>query len=433
MTALRLVGDYIVPGEGSGAVIAGGAIDIDTGGRIVAVGREADLEAPEGSVNRTGGLLMPGMVNAHAHGPMTLLRSAGDGMPLMHWLTEAVWPREGKMTADDATHGMCLAMCEQLLAGVTTSTEMYQFEHSIIAAAEITGARVQVMAGLISVVVPDSAALSARLLDIEETRRLNHDPNSRVTVGYGAHSVYDLGPERLARIRERTEVSDALVHVHLDETLAEREEVQASYGRSATEVLHESGLLEGRLVAAHGVWLSDSDMQLLAEAGASVIHCPQSNLKLGSGIARLQALHQAGIVVGIGTDGAASNDDLNLWEDMRLAALLARGTNHDPSAMTAADAFSAATRDGARAAGITDIGELRVGAWADVVRLDLDHPAFASGIEADLFNNLVWAGGPQHVTDVWVEGRQVVTDRDITTLDRSELQANVRAAARRLL
>lgn len=430
---MRLIGDYVLPGEGMGELIAGGVVDIDDAGRIVAVGRESDLGAATGEVRRLGGLLMPGLVNAHAHGPMALLRSAGDGLPLMRWLTEAVWPRETRMTADDVTIGMTVSFCEQLLAGVTCSTEMYLFEDSIAAAAEIVGARVQIMAGLISVVVPDSVSLTARLDAIGEMRLLNHDPDSRVTVGYGAHSVYDLGPERLRRIRERSEVGDAIVHVHIDETRAERDEVIATYGRSATELLHETGILDGPTVAAHGVWLSDSDMRLLAEAHASVVHCPQSNLKLGSGIARLNALRNASVRVAIGTDGPASNDNLNLWEDMRLAALLARGTSHDPAAFTAVEALALATRDGALAAGIPGVGELRVGAWADIVRLDLDHPVFATGIDADLFSTVVWAAGAQHVSDVWVAGKQLVADRILVTVDWPRLQANAASAARRLL
>ena len=430
---MRLVGDYLIPGAGDGAVVAGGAIDIDDAGRILGVGTESELGEAAGEVHRVGGLLMPGLVNAHAHGPMTLLRSAGDGMALMPWLTEAVWPREAKMTAEHAEIGATLAMCEQLLAGVTTSTEMYLFERALVAAAENTGARAQIMAGLISVVVPDEAALEARLDAIEQVRMLHHDPDSRITVGYGAHSVYDLGPDRLTRIAERAAENDIIVHVHLEETEAERNDVIAAHGRTATQLLADTGALAGRVVAAHGVWLGDEDMELLANAGASVIHCPQSNLKLGSGFARISALRHAGVRVGLGTDGAASNDNLNLWEDMRLAVLLARGAANDPGALTAVDAFALATRDGAVAGGIGDVGELRTGAWADVVRLDLDHPEFATGIEADLFNNLVWAGGRHHVTDVWVAGQRVVAGGEMTTVDAPEIYAQARTAAHELL
>lgn len=430
---MRLVGDYLIPGEGDGAVIAGGAVDIDDAGRIMGVGTEAQLGESTSHVHRIGGLLMPGLVNGHAHGPMTLLRSAGDGMALMPWLTQAVWPREAKMADEHATIGATLAMCEQLLTGVTTSTEMYLFEHSLVKAAQVTGARAQIMAGLISVIVPDDAALTSRLDALDQLQMLNQDRNSRITVGYGAHSVYDLGPERLTRIAERAAQNGFIVHVHLEETEAERNDVIAAHDRTATQLLADTGMLAGKVVAAHGVWLSDEDMVMLADAKASVIHCPQSNMKLGSGLARVDALRTAGLQVGLGTDGAASNDNLNLWEDMRLAALLARGTAHDPGALTAVDAFAMATRDGAAAAGIADIGELRLGAWADIVRLDLDHPEFATGIEADLFNNLVWAGGRHHVTDVWVAGQPVVAAGELTTVDAPQLYANAKTAAQALL
>lgn len=431
--AFRLVGDYLVPGEGAGTVIPGGAVDIDATGRINAVGPEASLGDPAGVVHRVGGLLVPGLVNAHSHGPMTLLRSAGDGLALQQWLTEAVWPREGEMTPADVRIGMTLASCEMLLAGVTTSVEMYLFEQDVAAAIMDTGARAQVMAGVISAIAPDPKAFAERLDAIDHARAALHDPQGRITVGFGPHSVYDLGPDRLRLIAERAAVSGSMVHVHLEETQSERDQVRSEYGRSATELLAEADILQQPTVAAHGVWLSDADITLLAAANAAVVHCPQSNLKLGSGIAPLGKLRDAGVRVALGTDGAASNDNLDLWEELRLAPMLARGMAHDPTVITAADAFALATKHGAQAIGMDDIGELRPGAWADIVRLDLDHPAFAPGIETDLFANLVWSAGAQHVTDVWVAGTRLVANREMTTVDVPALLGHAKTSARRLI
>jgi len=431
--SMRLVGDVVVPGEGSGELIFGGAIDIDDAGRIVAVGAESELAQAAGEVQRVGGLLMPGLINAHAHSPMTMVRSAGDGLPLQQWLTDAVWPREGQMSPDDVWWGQALGSIEMLLAGVTTSVEMYLFEESIVDAAATVGQRVQMMAGMISVVVPDEAALEQRLDHIVSFANQHRSADEMVRVGIGAHSVWDLGPDRMQRIGAVAAANNLTVHVHLEETQTERQQVLDDHGVTATALLADRGVLQADVVAAHGVWLDDNDRSLLGGAGATVVHCPTSNLKLGSGMADIVALSQAGVAVAVGTDGPASNDDLNMWEEVRLAAMLARGQATDPTAMSSAQALALATRDAGRAVGLPDVGELRPGAWADIIRVELDHPSFAPGLADELFTTLVWAGSPEHVTDVWVAGNQVVADSDVTTIDRRHAQSEVTTRAAKLL
>lgn len=433
MSVQRLVADYLVPGEGEGSVIANGAIDIDSAtGRILAVGSINELADAPDEVLNVGGALMPGLVNAHAHGPMTLARSAGDGMPLMQWLTEGLWPREAKLTPDDVVIGMVLASCEMLLAGVTTSVEMYMFEDQVAHAVKATGGRAQVMAGVLGAIAPTPEAFTARLEAVSTFCTKHSDPEARVTGGFGPHSVYDLGPERLTELAEAAASVDAMIHVHLEETQGERQQVIDAHGRSATQVLADAGVLSQPTVAAHGVWLDVIDLGLLAQANASVVHCPMSNLKLGSGIADIASWAQAGVGRALGTDGVASNDNLNMWEDLRLAALLARGTAHDPGAVSAPEAFALATKGGAAAIGLPDVGELRPGAWADLIRIDLDQPAFAPGVDEDRFANIVWAGSPQAVTDVWVAGKQVVTQGAITTVDLDAILAGAREAGQRI-
>lgn len=433
MRVQRLVADYLIPGEGEGSVIANGAIDIDSStGRILAVGSINELADAPDEVLNVGGALMPGLVNAHAHGPMTLVRSAGDGMPLMQWLTEGVWPREAKLTPDDVVIGMVLASCEMLLAGVTTSVEMYMFEDQVAHAVKATGGRAQVMAGVLGAIAPTPEAFTARLEAVSTFCTKHSDPEARVTGGFGPHSVYDLGPERLTELAEAAASVDAMIHVHLEETQDERQQVIDAHGRSATQVLADAGVLSQPTVAAHGVWLDVIDLGLLAQANASVVHCPMSNLKLGSGIADIASWAQAGVGRALGTDGVASNDNLNMWEDLRLAALLARGTAHDPGAVSAPEAFALATKGGAAAIGLPDVGELRPGAWADLIRIDLDQPAFAPGVDEDRFANLVWAGSPQAVTDVWVAGKQVVTQGAIATVDLDAILAGAREAGQRI-
>lgn len=429
----RLVADVVVPGEGSGELIFGGAVDIDDAGRITAVGAEASLAAPAGEVHRVGGLLMPGLINAHAHSPMTMVRSAGDGLPLQQWLTDAVWPREAKMAPDDVWWGQALGSAEMLLAGVTTSVEMYLFEESVVDAASSVGQRVQMMAGMISVVVPDDASLAQRLDHIVAFANEHRAAGEMVGVGVGAHSVWDLGPARIEAIAHVAAANDLTVHVHLEETQTERQQVLDEHGITATALLAARGVLATKVVAAHGVWLDDNDRVLLGDAGATVVHCPTSNLKLGSGFADIAAMQRAGIAVAVGTDGPASNDDLNMWEEIRLAAMLARGRATDPTAMSSAQALSLATRGAGVAIGLPDVGELRPGAWADIIRIELDHPSFAPGLPDELFTTLVWAGSPEHVTDVWVAGKQVVADGEVTTIDRRHAQHEVTRRASALL
>jgi 5-methylthioadenosine/S-adenosylhomocysteine deaminase len=425
----RLVGDYLVPGEGDGVVIANGAIDIDAEGRVVAAGAEADLAPAPESVSRLGGLLMPGLVNAHAHTPMTLVRGAGDGLPLARWLREGVWPREAKMTPEDAWWGMTIGSAEMLLAGVTTSCEMYFFEEAIMDAVATTGARMVLTPGVVAAMMPDGD-VSGRVEEIAAFHAANHRPEAGLSVGFAPHSVYDLSPEQCEALARHAQAADALFHIHLEETTAERELVLERYGKTATQVLADSGVLEGKVLAAHGVWLDETDRRLLGEAGAGVAHCPQSNLKLGSGIAPVVEMLNAGISVGVATDGPASNDDLDLWEELKLAPMLARGRDHDPQVMDATTALGLATRSSAAAIGLDDVGYLAPGTWADIVRVDVDQPAFSPGL--DMLSHLVFAGSSRFVTDVWVGGRHLVDDGNLTTVDVPEAVAQARERGRRL-
>ncbi|MFV0526202.1 MAG: amidohydrolase family protein [Acidimicrobiales bacterium] len=423
----RLEADYVVTIDDARPVIPGGVVDVGVDGRIVGVGTRAELgEGP--TPRRVGGLLMPGLVNAHAHTPMTLVRSAGDGLTLHEWLTDAVWPLESRMTPEDSRAGMRLGSMEMLLAGVTTSCEMYRHEEMVVAAARDTGARLVITPGVIAG-LSDAADLERRIDALDAFHREYDRPEEGITVGYAPHSLYDLSPQLCGEIAARARAAGSFVHIHLEETRQERELVLERWGRSATKLLADAGVFEGPTLLAHGVWLDDTDLALLGASPAAVAHCPQSNLKLGSGIARVGAMRRAGITVGIGTDGPASNDNLDLWEELRLTPLLARGTSHDPRAMPADVALRLATRDGALAVGLDDVGVLRPGAWADLIRVDLDHPSFCPFMEDRMLTQLVFSGASQAVTDVWVGGRTVVVDGEIGTVDRHEVMADARRRA----
>jgi len=430
--AWRLAADYLVVPGRSELLIPGGAIDIGADGRIVAAGAESDLGPAPDEVTRVSGVVMPGLINVHAHTPMTLVRSAADGLPLAQWLQEGVWPLEGQMGSDDARAGMLSGSIEMLLNGITTSCEMYLHEEAVIDAITQSGSRCVVHPGIISALAPGGDT-SPRIAEIVDLHRRYHNPDSLVTVGFGPHSVYDLSPEQLADIGVAAAELDAVVQIHLEETQAERELVIERHGRSATQILADSGVLDGRLLAAHGVWLSDEDAHLLVDSNSAMAHCPESNLKLGSGIARVADLRQMGLTIGIGTDGPASNDDLDLWSEMRMAVLLARGSKHDSGVMSAADAIEMATIDAAKSLALSNVGAFEPGYFADVIRVDLQAPAFQPLVEDRLLTQLVFAGSPAAVTDVWVAGNQVVADNRHTSVDIEAAHRDVTARAHRLI
>ena len=431
-TARRLRADAVITGV-PGEVARPGVVDVDAAGRISYAGpaSAAPSLAAGTPVETVGGLLMPGLVNAHAHTPMTLLRSAGDGLPLQRWLEEAVWPRESRMTDDDVWWGMALGSIEMLTSGVTTSCEMYLWDPAIVDAVGRTGARLVLTPGILAFLHGDD--LPGRVAEIIDLHARHHDPSGLVTVGFGPHSPYDLSPEMVRDVAQEARRLDTFVHIHLEETSAERQQVLDRYGVSATRLLADHGVFDGPVLGAHGVWLDEADRRILGEAGAAIAHCPQSNLKLGSGMAQLLALRAAGVRVALGTDGPASNDDLDLWDELKLAPMLARGLALDPSVIDAATALTLATSDAGEAIGRADIGVLRQGAWADVIRLDLDHPSLVpAATDDDLVSHVVWAGGARHVTDVWVAGRRVVEGGECLGIERGEAVAQVRRRGARL-
>jgi 5-methylthioadenosine/S-adenosylhomocysteine deaminase len=243
-----------------------------------------------------------------------------------------------------------------------------------------------------------------------------------------------LSSEGLRATAESALERGALVQIHVAEAATEDLAVRKEHG-SVPALLAKLGMLDGRVLAAHAIHLSDSDIALFAAHGAGMAHCPGSNAKLASGIARITDLRAAGVAVGLGTDGPASNDDIDLWEELQLSAMFARLATGESTVLTAADAFLLATRGGAAALGRPDIGALEPGRWADLVHVDLDDPAFACGLDVpdvQLLSNLVWAAGSRRVRDVWVAGAQVVADGESTRVDRAKVQAGVAETAARL-
>lgn len=434
--SVRFTAPVVLLCDAACSVLRDGAVDVGDDGRISWVGPAADAPPATGEVVALSGLLMPGMVNTHAHTPMAVLRGLGGDLPLLRWLHEVMWPAEGRLDADDVRTGMTAGCVDLLRVGVTTSVEMYFFTQAVIDAVLAVGSRVVLTPGILAAPGWERLGTWQDMRDDVSARidahGLRFGPGERIELGYGPHGAYTLPPEALASVGEHARARGALVHIHVAESATEDLAQRAAYG-SVPALLDEVGLLDGRLLAAHAVQVSDADIALLAARGAGVAHCPGSNAKLAAGIAPLAALRRAGIPVGLGTDGPASGDDQDLMAEARLAGLLARVSAGDAAALAAAELLLMATRDGAAAIGRSDLGTLAPGCWADLVHVDLTGPAFVDpDDDAVLLSNLVWASGSRAVRDVWVAGEQVVADGVPTRVDAGRATAELRAVAQRI-
>jgi 5-methylthioadenosine/S-adenosylhomocysteine deaminase len=434
--ARRLRAPIVLPSDPECSVIRDGVVDVREDGRIGYCGPAGQApDRPDVPQQQLTGILMPGLINTHAHSAMTVLRGAGGDRPLMSWLQDVIWPAEARLRPSDVYAGMLVGCLEMLQYGVTTSAEMYAHADQVAVAALDAGSRIVLTPAYFDLPGMSWEQDLAAIGNWIDADGLRFGPGERVELGYGPHSAYTLPPEALRATADAASERGALVHIHLAETLTEDTAQRTAFG-SVPALLAETGLLAGRLLAAHSVHLSTKDIQLLAEHQTGIAHCPGSNAKLASGQADLLAQRAAGLAVGLGTDGPSSNDDLDLWEEMRLAVMLARLAAADPMAVTAKDALLMATRDGAEALGRGDLGRLELGAWADLVHVGVDGPYFVAGLDvpdAHLLANLVWAAGSRAVRDVWVAGEPVVTDAKPVFIDPDAAYAAAAAATTHLL
>ncbi len=442
---MRLAAPVILPCDEQCTVLRDAVVDVDSAGRIVHIGPSAEAPATLGPVLALTGILMPGLINAHAHTAMTALRGLGGDLPLMRWLTEVIWPAEARVGAGDVRAGMLVGALEMLGAGITTSVEMYFYNHAVVEAVLAAGSRAVITPGIIAAPGWERLGTWEQMLDAIsswiDADGIRFGPGERIELGYGPHAAYTLPPEALVAAGAAARERGALLHIHVAETAGEDSAIRDQYG-SVPLMLEHLGVLgsddfgqHGRVLAAHAVQLSDTDIAVLSRHRAGVAHCPGSNSKLASGIARVLDLRAAGIAVGLGTDGPASNDSLDLWDDAKLAARLARLASGNAAALTAAQALLLATRGGAAAIGRDDLGTLRLGGWADLVHLGADDPAFAAGLDVpdgQLLANVVWGAGARAVRDVWVAGEQVVAGGTPTRVDSAEAHAALRSRAARL-
>ena len=430
----RYRADLLLTVSGDHGPIPDGVVDV-VGGRVVWSGPAS--EAPDrgdAAVNRIGGILMPGMVNIHCHTPMVLLRGAGEGLPVDRWLHEVMWPREARLTPEDVRVGMQAGAAELLANGITTSVEMYFHGDAVARGATDAGLRCLVTAPVIEDAQLDRfGTWEAQLEEMVATRE-RWASNDLIEVGLGPHAAYSLSDECLRRIAGIASETGMLVHIHVAEQEWEDGAVRGRSGMSAPAYLESLGLLEGRALAAHAVWLPDDDIEILARNDVAVAHCPCSNSKHGSGVARVLDMLDAGVRVGLGTDGPASHHRLDLFEEMRMAIRLARLKAGDASVLPAHQALHLATAGAADCIDRPDLGRLAPGSWADMVQVSDSEPALDPVIpgEDDPISRVVWSGSPRAVRSVWVGGRQVVHDGRVTSLDTVSLRSEMGRRARKL-
>jgi 5-methylthioadenosine/S-adenosylhomocysteine deaminase len=414
----------VVTVDGARRVIPRGAVAVD-GGRIAAVGTEAEVDAgfrARQVLDARGGIVMPGLVNAHTHAAMVLFRGVADDLKLMEWLDKYIFPAEKQnVTAEFVRAGTRLAALEMIRSGTTTFVDMYYFEDQVAEVCKEAGLRGVLGSTLIEFPAPDNKTIPDALAYAEQfLKKWAADP--LVVPAVAPHSTYLCTPETLKAARALADRHRAPLLIHLSESADEQAQVKEKYGRTPTEQLQQLGFLRRGVLGAHGIWLSASDRKALKEAEAGVAHCPQSNMKLASGAAPVREMLAEGLRLGLGTDGAASNNDLDMFEEMLTAALLAKHASGDPTVAPAAAVLEMATRGGARALGMEDrIGSLEPGKRADLVVVGLDEPRLHPLYDA--VSHLVYVAKGADVRDVVVEGRVIMRDRRVLTLDEKSVVA----------
>ncbi len=417
-----IAGKWVIPVEPEDTVLEDHAIAIDNGKIIELL--PSDTAIGKYDANHIHRLeshaLIPGLINSHTHSPMTLFRGFADDIPLMNWLNDYVWPAEQKWISPDfVTDGTKLAVAEMIRSGTTCFNDMYFFADYTAEAAIESGVRAVI--GLILVDFPSTWASDAQeYLDKGEQVHDKFKHNPLIRTAFAPHAPYTVSDKPLEKVAVIAEELDIQIHMHTHESMHEIEQSMEQHGKNPLMRLRDLGLVSNRLMAVHMTQLQPEEIELVARYGVHVIHCPESNLKLASGMCQVNKLLSLGVNVAIGTDGAASNNNLDMLGEIHMAALLAKGIAGDCCAVPAARALAMGTINGARALAMDDmIGSLVPGKEADIVAIDL------GGLESqplyDPLSQIVYACTREQVTDVWVAGRQLMKQRELLTIDMEEV------------
>ena len=431
---LIIEGDQVVTMDGSGTVIESGAVAVDDG-VILAVGPASGIHSNYSAIETLSGenrIVMPGLVNGHGHAAMTLLRGVADDLALMDWLNNYIFPSEVEFVdAEFVRIGTELACWEMIRGGTTTFVDMYYYPDVIADVVDQCGMRALVSATVIDQRSPDAESAVDSIQKGSEFISRWQGRNSRITPIFGPHANYTLNAEQLQATRAAAMETGTPISIHMSESPFEVQYSKDTFGMTSIEFFESIGFFEGPTIAAHVVWPTDVEIPILAERQVGVIHNPTSNMKIASGISPVTDMLKAGVRVGLGTDGAASNNDLDMWEEMRLAAFLQKVEQMNPEVMSANTVLTMATRGGATAIGLGDkIGSIEPGKRADLIQVEFDDVHHVPTY--DVVSHLVYVNDEQDVASVVVDGKVLMRDREMLTIDTDRVATEARAFAARI-
>ena len=416
--------DYVLTMDLDLSVIEKGAIAVK-GKKIAAVGTQAEITKKFGApktINGEGKVAFPGLANTHTHAAMVYFRGLADDLPLKIWLEEHIWPAEGRwLSPEFVGDAVELACLEMLMSGITVYNDMYFFGDAIAKATKKIGMRAVVGVGILD--FPSKSANTTEEYFANAENFIMKWVNDELIVpNIAPHAPYTCSPENMMRAKKVAEQYDVPLHVHLSETQWEVEEIKKRYGKTPIALLDSVGFLDERVLAAHCVWPTDEEIDILAERKVGVSHCIESNLKLASGLAPVARMLRAGVKVTFGTDGAASNNDLNILSEMSTAAKVHKATSEDPTALSAKQAMLMATRWGAEAIGLGGVtGSLEAEKAADIVIAGINKPHLMPLY--DIYSHIVYSMNAADIETVLVHGKVVIENRKLTTADETEIMA----------
>ena len=428
---LVVFGDYVVTMDDALTVHRNAAVAIDDG-VILAIGAADDIAAQYAAaetLDGSGRVVMPGLINGHSHAAMTLLRGVADDLALMDWLTNYIFPAEVQFVDSEFVRiGTELACWEMIRGGTTSFVDMYYYPDTIAEVVDSCGLRAKISATVIDQRSPDAESANDSIekgigfIDRWQGR------NSRITPIFGPHANYTLNAEQLRATREAANEYNVGISIHMSESPFELQYSKDTYGTTSVEMAESIGFFDGETITAHMVWPTEHEIRILADRKVGVIHNPTSNMKIASGVSPVPDMLAAGVRVGLGTDGAASNNDLDMWEEMRLAALLQKVDRMDPVVMSAPTVLKMATSGGAEAIGLGDtVGSIEVGKRADIIQVAFDDVHHVPTY--DVISHLVYVTDEQDVATVVVDGKLLMRDGEILTIDTARVTAEAKALA----
>ena len=422
---LIIIPRWLVTVDAADRVLENAAVAITDGRIIDVLSRDDATEKYQASatIERLDHALIPGLINGHTHAAMTLFRGMADDLPLETWLYDGIWPAEKRWVSSEMVRdGTELAIAEMLSGGTTCFSDQYFFPEIAAATASTMNMRVVIATPVVDFETnwaKDANEHMQKAADLVHDAYVDHP---LVSSAFAPHSPYALSDESLVNIRVMADQLDLRVQMHLHETRTEVENSLKQYGKRPIARLQELGLVNSSLLAVHAVHLDETEIEVLADVGAAIAHCPKSNMKLASGFAPVARYRDAGIPVAIGTDGAASNNVLDMFSEMRSAALVAKGLSEDAEALPARTALRMATAEAAASLGLeSQLGSIEPGKWADIACVDLNRrhsqPVY------DPVSQLVYTARADQVSDVWVAGKQVVASGSLTDVDENDIYA----------